>query len=140
MLLPAPVCRVAGIASEADAQAPVATAGLPRLPVGFRAAGGTYPLPLGGDGRIAWKDERDQTMNIALPPEIERRLTEAEAKLHLVIGLFAGEKVTFGQAAAIAGISQPAFLQELGKRKIAVHYGLDELDADIDAVEKMVGR
>ena len=79
-------------------------------------------------------------MNIALPPEIESRLTGTEAKLHLAIGLFAGDEVTLGQAAAIAGISQPAFLQELGKRKIAVHYGTEELDEDIAVVGKMMGR
>jgi len=78
-------------------------------------------------------------MNIALPPEIESRMTAATAKLHLAIGLFAGDEVTLGQAAAIAGISQPAFLQELGKRRIAVHYGPDELDEDIATVRKMTG-
>jgi len=78
-------------------------------------------------------------MNIALPPEIESRMTATAAKLHMAIGLFAGDEVTLGQAAAIAGISQPAFLQELGKRKIPVHYGPDELDEDIATVRKMTG-
>ena len=78
-------------------------------------------------------------MNIALPPEIESRITAAEAKLHLAIGLFAGNEVTLGQAAAIAGLAQPAFLHELGKRKIPIHYGQDELDADIRTMRKMTG-
>lgn len=79
-------------------------------------------------------------MDIALPPELERRMTAAEAKLHLAIGLFAGDEVTLGQAAAIAGISQPAFLHELGTRKIPVHYGPKELEEDLGTVERLTGR
>lgn len=70
-------------------------------------------------------------MNIAWPPEMEGRFTAAQTKLHLAVGLFAGDEVTLGQAAAIAEMPQPAFLQELGKRKIPVHYGPVELDEDI---------
>lgn len=77
-------------------------------------------------------------MNIALPPDLERRITTADAKLHLAIGLFAGDEVTLGQAAAIAGISQPAFLQELGKRRITVHYGEDEFDEDLATVRRII--
>jgi predicted HTH domain antitoxin len=57
----------------------------------------------------------------------------------LAIGLFAGDKVTLAQAAQIAGISQTLFLRELGKRKIPVHYGLEELEQDIIAVREMTG-
>jgi predicted HTH domain antitoxin len=63
-----------------------------------------------------------QVITIALAAELEQQLSREEAALHLAIGLFTGENVTLGQAAAIAGISQPAFLQELGKRQIPVHY------------------
>jgi len=76
-------------------------------------------------------------MNIALPPDIENRMTADAARLHMAIGLFAGDEVTLGQAAAIAGLSHPSFLQELGKRKIAVHYGPAELDEDISTVQKL---
>jgi predicted HTH domain antitoxin len=57
----------------------------------------------------------------------------------LAIGLFADDKVTLGQAAAIADISQPEFLKELGKRSIPIHYGLDELEQDIATVRKLAG-
>ena len=49
------------------------------------------------------------------------------------------DKVTLGQAAAIAGISQPGFLQELGKRTIPIHYGAAELEQDIGTVRKLAG-
>ena len=79
-------------------------------------------------------------MNITLPAELEKRISREEAALHLAVGLFADEKVTLGQGAEIAGLSQPAFLQELGKRKIPVHYGIKELEQDIAAVAKMTGK
>ena len=78
-------------------------------------------------------------MELVLPEAVERKLTPAEAVLHLALGLFIGEKVTLGQAAEVAGISQPAFLRELGRRKIPIHYGPDELAEDLRAVEKLAG-
>jgi predicted HTH domain antitoxin len=78
-------------------------------------------------------------MNIPLPAELEGRISREEAALHLALGLFSEDKVTLGQAARIAGLSQPAFLQELGKRRIPVHYGMEELEQDIAAVREMLG-
>jgi predicted HTH domain antitoxin len=79
-------------------------------------------------------------MNITLPAELEVKISPAEAALHLALSLFADDKVTLGQAAAIAGISQPAFLHELGKRKIPIHYGSMELEQDIASVKGMMDR
>jgi predicted HTH domain antitoxin len=86
-------------------------------------------------GKIALEAK---STNIALPAELERRITAADAKLHLAIGLFAGDEVMLGQAAAIAGTSQPVFLRELGKRRISVHYDVDELDEDLATVRKIM--
>ncbi len=70
-------------------------------------------------------------MPVMLPDEIERRFTPEDIKLHLALGLFIDRRVTLGQAAEIAGISQSEFLHELGRRRIGVHY--DEADAVADA-------
>jgi len=78
-------------------------------------------------------------MTIPLPADIEKRISPEEAALHLAIGLFADEKVTLGQAAAVARLSQPAFLKELGKRQIPIHYGVDELEQDIATVKNLAG-
>ena len=69
-------------------------------------------------------------MTITLPAELEKQISPQEAALHLAIGLFADDKVTLGQAAAIAGLPQPSFLQELGKRRIPIHYGVEELEQE----------
>jgi predicted HTH domain antitoxin len=75
-------------------------------------------------------------MNVSLPEEMERQFTPDEIRLHLAFGLFLDERVTLGQGAAIAGLSQSEFLHELGKRKIPVHYDEADLLADIATVER----
>ena len=75
-------------------------------------------------------------MTITLPAEIEQRISPQEAALHIAIGLFADDKITLGQAASIAGLSKSTFLQELGKRRISVHYDIQELDQDIATIQK----
>ena len=71
-------------------------------------------------------------MNVALPPDIESKLSPQDVALNLAIGLFASEVVTLGQGAEIADMSQADFLKELGKRKICIHYGAEELAADLE--------
>ncbi len=64
-------------------------------------------------------------------------MTSEELRFVLALGLCVDEKVTLGQAARIAGMSAPAFLDELGKRKIPVHYGMEDLAADEAAVRDL---
>jgi predicted HTH domain antitoxin len=73
---------------------------------------------------------RNDPMTISLPDDLERLFTPEDVKLHLALGLFFDRRVTLGQGAAIAGLSQSGFLHELGKRRIPVHY--DEADALAD--------
>ena len=70
-----------------------------------------------------------------LPEAVEARLSPKDVALHLAIGLFVTEEATLGQAAEIAGLTQPAFLKELGRRRIPIHYGPQELAEDLRVVE-----
>lgn len=76
-------------------------------------------------------------MQLSLPSDVEARLSPREAALHLAIGLFVAQEVTLGQAAEIAGLSQAEFLQELGRRKIPLHYGPEELAEDLRTLEAL---
>lgn len=69
-------------------------------------------------------------MHISLPEELEGRFTPEDLRLDLAIGLFLDDRVTLGQGAVVAGLSQSEFLHELGKRRIPIHYA--EADAEID--------
>ena len=74
-------------------------------------------------------------MQLPLPEAVETKLSPRDAALHLAIGLFVTEESTLGQAAEVAGMTQTAFLKELGRRRIPIHYGMEELAEDLRVVE-----
>jgi predicted HTH domain antitoxin len=75
-------------------------------------------------------------MTITVPDELinAARLTPEQVRFDLALGLYADRRVTLGKAAALAGMSQSDFLDELGKRRIPVHYDLDDLASDLRTV------
>jgi predicted HTH domain antitoxin len=79
-------------------------------------------------------------MTIELPDEeiSSLHLTPEQGRLELAIGLYAGQKVSMGRAARIAGIPYAQFMQELGSRKLCVNYGVDDLAHDLRMVESLV--
>lgn len=79
-------------------------------------------------------------MLLTLPDHLERRLSPQSTALHLAIGLFASDESTLGQAAQVAGLSQADFLRELGQRRIPIHYGREELAADLQSVDALAAR
>lgn len=72
-------------------------------------------------------------MVIELPDSILAKspLSEQGIKLLLAITLFREELLTLGQAAALADLPQLIFQKELAKRKIPLHYGIEELTQDL---------
>lgn len=72
--------------------------------------------------------EDDVLKNINITPE--------QARLDFAIGLYVDNKITLGQGAHIASISQTQFLKELGKRQIPLHYDIKEFDKDLATLEK----
>ena len=84
--------------------------------------------------------ERQPNMTLTLPEKFEASLSPQSTALHLAIGLFVSEETTLGQAAQIAGMSQADFLRELGQRRIPIHYGSEELAADLRTVESLAAR
>ncbi len=75
-------------------------------------------------------------MPVLLPEDIERQFTSEDLRLHLALGMFLDRRVTLGQGAAIAGLSQSEFLHELGARRIPVHYDAADAAADIAEAER----
>jgi predicted HTH domain antitoxin len=75
-------------------------------------------------------------VTVLLPDELQNRFTTDDIRLHLALGMYFDRRVTLGQGAAIAGISQSDFLRELGERRIPVHYDLDDARADVAAAER----
>ena len=64
-------------------------------------------------------------------------LTEGELRLEIAMTLFASERLTLGQASRLAAVSQASFLRELGSREIPVHYGVPELEEDLETIGQL---
>lgn len=91
-----------------------------------------------GNGGAMWEGEA-VTLTFPLSAGLESKMQPQNARLHLAIGAFVGEEVTLGQAAEIAGISQPEMMGELARRKISLHYGVEEFEEDLKNIE-ILGR
>jgi predicted HTH domain antitoxin len=64
-------------------------------------------------------------------------LTPDRLRLEMAAGLYASDAVTLGQASGIAGISQTAFLRELGRRGICMHYDQADYEEDLRTLDRL---
>jgi predicted HTH domain antitoxin len=78
-------------------------------------------------------------MTLTIPDErfAGLKIEERDAVTDVAIGLYKREQVSLGRAAEIAGVSSPEFLNELGRRRIPINYDVDDLHADIAALENV---
>jgi predicted HTH domain antitoxin len=67
-------------------------------------------------------------------------LTNAQARIEVAVGLYSGRQVTMGRASRIAGLSQAAFMQELGRRGISLNYTEEDAQHDVAAVRRRLGQ
>ena len=63
------------------------------------------------------------------------KTSEAELKLEIAIILFQQEKITLGTASKFAGMNQLDFQRILGSRKIPIHYGIEDLNQDLQTLK-----
>jgi predicted HTH domain antitoxin len=77
--------------------------------------------------------QNSAAMEITIPDSAFKNsgMTEKQVKLGIAISLFQMEILTLAQAARLAGLHRMDFQQELAKRKISVHYGIEELREDM---------
>ena len=71
-------------------------------------------------------------MIVPLPANLEDQFTTEEMRLQLALGMYIDQRVTLGQGAQVAGLSQSEFLHELGRRQIPVHYDDADFREDIE--------
>ena len=62
------------------------------------------------------------------------RMSEPEIKLELAALLYQRDRLTLGQAARLAGLSQARMRLTLGARGIAPNYGVEEFMQDVAVV------
>lgn len=78
-------------------------------------------------------------MVIELPDSLITRagLTEPEILILLAIQLFQEELMTLGQASKFAGMHQVMFQRELAKRKIPIHYDVEDFERDMETIKNL---
>lgn len=62
--------------------------------------------------------------------------SEAEMRLEIALMLFQQERFTLGQASRFALLHPMQFQQELAQRRIPIHYGEEEFNQDLAAVNQ----
>jgi predicted HTH domain antitoxin len=80
-------------------------------------------------------------MPLTLPDELlqSTKLTEAELKAELALALFQQDRLTLGQAAALADLPQLDFQRLLASRGIPLHYGLEAMEQDLLRAKRFAG-
>ena len=75
-------------------------------------------------------------MIVEIPDQAIRQsgLSSQEILLKVGVLLFQEEKLTLGQASKLAGLQQFEFQKELAKRDIAIHYGEEDYENDLQTV------
>ena len=78
-------------------------------------------------------------MTIEIPDNIIERagLSADKVVLELAIVLFQQESITLGQASKMAGLHQFQFQQELAKREVPTHYGIEEFERDLETIKQI---
>ena len=67
-------------------------------------------------------------------------MNEGEVRQELAVMLFERERLTLGQASALAGLGQLDFQRLLASRRIPIHYGIEELEEDLLRLEGLKAR
>jgi predicted HTH domain antitoxin len=83
--------------------------------------------------------EYGSTVNITIEDELLHgmKLSPEQARLEVAVGLFSDWKVTLGRGAEIAGLNQTEFMRELGRRKIPMHYTVEDFEEDLRTLEQL---
>lgn len=76
----------------------------------------------------------EMTLNIPDERIGNLKLNERDVMTDIAIGLYKREQVSLGRAAEIAGVPASRFLGELGRRRIPINYGIEDLQADMAAL------
>lgn len=71
-------------------------------------------------------------ITIDLPDSVA--LTEVDIRLELAIVLFQREQITLGLGSQLTQLSQIEFQRVLASRGIPVHYGVEDLDQDLQGL------
>jgi predicted HTH domain antitoxin len=75
-------------------------------------------------------------VSVIIPDEIVQatHLSPEELLVEIAVLLFENRKLTLGQAARLARTPQPGFQHLLGRRRIPLHYDVEEFHRDLQTL------
>jgi predicted HTH domain antitoxin len=65
-------------------------------------------------------------------------LTEEELTLEIAVALYQREILSLGKAAELANLHRFAFQAALSERQVPVNYGLEDLEADMATLDRVL--
>ena len=65
-------------------------------------------------------------------------LTEEELTLEIAVSLYQREILSLGKAAAFAGLHRMAFQAALSEREVPINYSVEDLEADLNALDRIL--
>jgi predicted HTH domain antitoxin len=75
--------------------------------------------------------------DLAEAAQLSRTDPSADAARLLALGLFREDRISMGRAAELCETPVEAFLEFAGRRQVAMHYGVDELEEDRKSFERL---
>lgn len=79
-------------------------------------------------------------MQLTVPDEFagQTGCSSSDLLFDLAVGLLLDGRLTLGRAAGLAGLTKPAFLDELGRRRIPMPYDERDLAAELQTLREML--
>ena len=65
-------------------------------------------------------------------------LTEEELTLEIAVSLYQREILSLGKAAVFAGLHRMAFQAALSERKVPLNYSVEDLEADLNTLDRIL--
>jgi predicted HTH domain antitoxin len=76
---------------------------------------------------------------LLIPDEIllQAKMTESELRQDIAASLYAGNKLSFGQAQKLTQLNHFEFQKLLDEKGIALHYSIDDLNNDMQTLREL---
>ncbi len=77
-------------------------------------------------------------MKLEIPADIvaSAHLTEKDCLVELGVRLYADQRITFGEALRLSGLTRIDFERELARRQVSL-YSVDDLHEDVETLQKL---
>jgi len=104
-----------------------------------RLADSDEPLSLREAGPVYRVAKKEIDEDLVIPAKVLRAsgLSKQELLVELAVHLFEEDFISLGIAKSLAGMPTVQFMKLLGRRRIPLHYDVEELEEDVDTLKRL---